>query len=63
MMFRFFTPVFFALLLCATAVPYVTAQNDSVKEQRKSPHDTVSASIGGKNITISYGRPYLKAVR
>lgn len=27
---------------------------------RKSPHETISATLGGKNITISYGRPYLK---
>lgn len=30
------------------------------QEQRKSPHETISAMLGGKKITISYGRPYLK---
>lgn len=28
--------------------------------QRKSPHETTSATINGKKITITYGRPYLK---
>ena len=27
---------------------------------RKSPHETVSAAIGGHTITIEYGRPYMK---
>ena len=27
---------------------------------RVSPHETVSADVGGDKITISYGRPYLK---
>jgi hypothetical protein len=27
---------------------------------RQSPHETVSASVGGKRITIVYGRPYVK---
>ncbi len=27
---------------------------------RKSPHETVSATINGKTITIEYGRPYMK---
>src|SRR6185312_415959 len=30
------------------------------QEQRKSPHETISATLGGKKITISHGRPYLK---
>jgi hypothetical protein len=29
------------------------------QENRKSPHDTVSVSLSGKNVTIAYGRPYL----
>jgi hypothetical protein len=28
--------------------------------KRVSPHETVSADLGGKAITITYGRPYLK---
>lgn len=29
-------------------------------KQRVSPHETTSATIGGKKITIEYGRPYVK---
>jgi len=30
------------------------------QRQRVSPHETVNATIGGKKITIEYGRPYKK---
>lgn len=40
-----------ALLLC-TAGP--------ARAQRKSPHDKVTATVGGQTITVEYGRPYLK---
>jgi Protein of unknown function (DUF2911) len=30
------------------------------KEKRASPHAEVTASLGGKKITVSYGRPYVK---
>lgn len=30
------------------------------QQQRVSPHETVTAVIGGKKITITYGRPYKK---
>lgn len=30
------------------------------QEKRVSPHETVSLDLGGKKISISYGRPYLK---
>ncbi|MGD0579253.1 MAG: DUF2911 domain-containing protein [Bryobacteraceae bacterium] len=40
-----------ALLLC-TARP--------ARAQRKSPHDKVTATVGGATITVEYGRPYLK---
>ncbi len=29
-------------------------------EDRASPHEQVSASLGGKKVTITYGRPYKK---
>jgi hypothetical protein len=32
----------------------------SLRAQRASPHDSVSASIGGADISISYGRPYMR---
>ena len=43
-----------AVLAVATTYP-VAAQ-----QQRVSPHESVSATLGGKKVTIEYGRPYLK---
>lgn len=43
---------FFLFSICVTAL--------AAQEARKSPHDTVSTTLSGKTITISYGRPYLK---
>ncbi len=42
-------------ILCVLIVAAVAWQR-----QRVSPHETVEATIGGKKITITYGRPYLK---
>jgi hypothetical protein len=47
--------IVFGLLSLAVFAATLGAQ-----EQRKSPHETISATLGGKKITISYGRPYLK---
>lgn len=44
-----------ASLLTLSLASAMTAQ-----EQRKSPHETASVSLGGKQVTIAYGRPYLK---
>lgn len=30
------------------------------QDQRASPHETVSAVVGGANVSITYGRPYMK---
>ena len=32
----------------------------SAQQQRVSPHEQVSLTVGGKKITIDYGRPYVK---
>ncbi len=32
----------------------------AAKKAPLSPHETVTASVGGKTITITYGRPYMK---
>jgi hypothetical protein len=45
-----------ALALCVA--PALSAQ--APKKAPASPHETVTASIGGKTITITYGRPYMK---
>lgn len=47
-------------LRITTAVPFVRFASAFQTQQRISPHDTVSVDLGGKQITISYGRPYLK---
>ena len=31
------------------------------KEERKSPHETISVDLGGHKITITYGRPYMNS--
>lgn len=41
------------LVLSATAAP-------EAQQQRASPHETVSATIGGAKVSITYGRPYMK---
>lgn len=40
------------LMLTPAALPF--------QKPRASPHDTASVDLGGKQITIAYGRPYLK---
>lgn len=45
-----------ALALCVA--PALSAQ--APKKAPASPHETVTASVGGKTITITYGRPYMK---
>lgn len=46
------------LALALVAVQALSAQ--AAKKAPASPHETVSAEIGGKTITITYGRPYMK---
>lgn len=41
-----------SLLICGVAT---VAQ----AQERKSPHETVAADLGGHRITITYGRPYM----
>lgn len=45
-----------ALALCVA--PALSAQ--AAKKAPVSPHETVTAKVGGKTITITYGRPYMK---
>ncbi|MFN0111909.1 MAG: DUF2911 domain-containing protein [Blastocatellia bacterium] len=42
-------------VLCVLIVAVVAWQR-----QRVSPHETIEATIGGKKVTITYGRPSLK---
>ncbi|HEX4165524.1 MAG TPA: DUF2911 domain-containing protein, partial [Bryobacteraceae bacterium] len=46
-------------LLIAAAIP-VAPYASAFQETRVSPHETASIDLAGKQITISYGRPYLK---
>ncbi len=45
-------------LVAVLAVP--AAGLVAAQEKRASPHDTVKATIDGANVTITYGRPYMK---
>lgn len=49
------TLLFASLTLLAAGTFVAQAQR-----QRVSPHETVSATIGGKKVTIEYGRPSMK---
>lgn len=44
-----------AVLAMIAAYPAAAQQ-----AKRVSPHESVSATLGGKKVTIEYGRPYLK---
>jgi hypothetical protein len=46
-------------VLCA-ALLVAQACSLGAQEPRKSPHETVKATIDGANISIEYGRPYMK---
>jgi hypothetical protein len=48
-----------AILLTAAVLSVATLVWAQAKK-RASPHETVSATIAGKTITIEYGRPYMK---
>jgi Protein of unknown function (DUF2911) len=56
------------VILLTTAVSLLStvpasAQRPSRPRQRISPHETVSAVIGGNRVTVTYGRPYSKNPR
>jgi hypothetical protein len=46
--------------IAALAFVATAHAEDKDKEKRASPHADVSANLGGKKITISYGRPFVK---
>jgi hypothetical protein len=51
------------LLLAIASLALVAATAVSAQPAKKapaSPHETVTAKVGGKTITITYGRPYMK---
>ena len=39
---------------------FALAQDAPKKKAPLSPHETITASVGGKQITIAYGRPFVK---
>jgi hypothetical protein len=47
------------LFIAALAFSFSTCTLFAQQEQRKSPHETISAQLGGSTITITYGRPSL----
>ena len=51
------------LVIAPLALAMVALTNACAQAPKKapaSPHETVTASVGGKTITITYGRPYMK---
>src|SRR5271157_4863601 len=48
------------LVLVPLALLLSTAQLGCAQNPRKSPHEKVTATVGGQTITVEYGRPYLK---
>jgi hypothetical protein len=48
------------LVLAPLALLLASAQLVRAQNPRKSPHDKVTATVGGQTITVEYGRPYLK---
>jgi hypothetical protein len=47
-------------IAAASIAALALAAPGHAEEKRASPHAEASASLGGKKITISYGRPYAK---
>jgi hypothetical protein len=45
---------------CVTTVSLAAVAVSRAEKERASPHAEVTASVGGKKITITYGRPYKK---
>jgi hypothetical protein len=43
------------------AAVMISALTLTAQEKRLSPHETISAVIGGNRVTITYGRPYTKS--
>lgn len=52
---RAFVASALAVVLAVPAAGLVAAQ-----QKRASPHETIKATIDGANITVTYGRPYMK---
>lgn len=44
----------------STEDPAGGGMEEATEQERVSPHESVSAMINGKNVTIEYGRPYKK---
>jgi len=51
-----------AIAIAAVSIAVLSLAGAARAEEKKraSPHADVSATLGGKKITISYGRPYVK---
>ena len=47
------------LLICGIS-GLAPAQESKKKQERASPHETISTDVAGHKITVTYGRPYMK---
>jgi hypothetical protein len=49
-----------AAIVLASVLSAVPVAQQQDQKQRASPHETVSAVVGGAKVSITYGRPYMK---
>src|SRR5881394_644312 len=47
-------------LLLVVALALTFATGEARQRPRRSPHETVSGTVGGADLTITYGRPYMR---
>jgi len=48
-----------AAVLALSALP-IASYATALQQNRASPHETISTNLNGKEVSITYGRPYLK---
>lgn len=48
------------IAIAAVSIALLLPATTRAQEKRASPHADVTAALGGKKLTVSYGRPYMK---
>ena len=47
-------------VVTALTLVFSMAETPEAQQQRASPHETVTATVAGAKVSITYGRPYMK---
>ncbi len=47
-------------VVAALTLVFSMAETPEAQQQRASPHETVTATVAGAKVSITYGRPYMK---